>query len=242
MKYYGTDIAPGSSLDVSPERWPGVLQLVAHQLRTPTGLVAGYTEMLADDRIQADPSRRHQILDEIRQNLGDLNRLATQLQEGSRAAAGALPIRRRRLALRPLIEESLRSAAPLCELRSVDLESKPVGEVAGHLIGDRYYLKLCLVNLIENAAKYGKPGGRVQVVVEPLAGMIELRVADEGTGLGRNASHLFAPFVQGASKGGGVGLGLTLVKVIVEAHGGSMAWRSERGGSYVGFRLPRSGN
>jgi len=218
------------------------LRLVAHQLRIPTSLIAGYTEMLASDQIQRDPGRRQQILGEIRQNLRELNRLTVELQEGSRAEAGGLAIRRGSIAVSSLIEETLLSAAPLCEYRKAHLASSAgAAPIAGHLIGDRFYLKLCLVNLIDNAAKYGKPGGQIRVVAEPHGRSIELRVADDGAGLGPDAAELFAPFAQGPDTSEGLGLGLTLVQAIVEAHRGSMTWRSGEG-SYVGFTIPWSPN
>jgi signal transduction histidine kinase len=229
-------------LRTSERRWPSILRLVAHQMRIPTSLIAGYAEMLASDEIQKDPERRHQILEEVRQNLRELNRLTVELQEASRVEDGGLPIRKGSIAVSSLIEETLQSAAPLCEYRKARLESSVrTAPMAGHVIGDRFYLKLCLVNLIDNAAKYGKSGGRVRVVTQPLGPSIEVRVADDGMGLGPNATELFAPFAQGTDTKEGLGLGLTLVKAIVEAHGGSMTWRSGKG-SYVGFTIPWSPN
>jgi two-component system CheB/CheR fusion protein len=223
--------------------WPSILRLVAHQMRMPTSLIAGYLEMLATDEIQRNPPRRRQILAQVRESIRDLNRLALELEEASRSASGALPIRRRRMAVDSLIEETLLAAVPLCEYRKVELQfSEPA--VHRNMIGDRYYLKLSLLNLIDNAAKYGKPGGHVQVVTKPLGSSLEMRVVDEGSGLGPNAVSMFSPFVREARGPGdhqGIGLGLTLVKAIVEAHGGSMTWRSGRP-SYVGFKIPLSPN
>jgi signal transduction histidine kinase len=225
--------------------WPSILRLVAHQLRMPTSLIAGYLEMLATDEIQRDPRRRRQILVQVRESIRELNRLAMELEEASRSATGALPIRRKRIAVNSLIEETLLAAAPLCEYRKVELQfSESVVAVQRRMVGDRYYLKLSLLNLIDNAAKYGKPGGHIQVVTKPLGSSLEMRVVDEGSGLGPNASRLFAPFVREARGPGvhpGLGLGLALVKTIVEAHGGSMTWRSGSP-SYVGFRIPLSPN
>ena len=232
----------GLTLRTTEDHWPSILRLVAHQMRNPTSLIAGYAEMLASDEIQRDAGRREQILGEIRQSLRELNRLAVELQEGSRAEAGRLPIRRGPIAVSSLIEETLLAAAPLCAYRKARLASSggPT-PIVGHVVGDRFYLKLCLVNLIDNAAKYGKAGGQVRVVTEPRGRSIELRVADDGRGLGPNAAELFAPFAQGPDTSEGLGLGLTLVKAIVEAHRGSMTWKSGTG-SYVGFTLPWSPN
>jgi two-component system, chemotaxis family, CheB/CheR fusion protein len=225
----------------SENRWPDVLRLVAHQLRIPTSLIAGYTEMLASDEIQRDQQRRKEILEEVRQSLRDLNRLAVELQEAGRAASGTLTLRKEPVPVGALIEESVRLATPLCEFRRVDLEPSARAAPAGRVIGDRFYLKMCLVNLIDNAAKYGKPGGTVRIITEPLGPLIEIRVADEGVGLGPRAARLFAPFAQGVHANEGVGLGLALVKTIVEAHAGSVTWRSGKG-SYVGFTIPWSPN
>jgi len=228
-------------LGTSKDRWPSILRLVAHQLRLPTSLIAGYAEMLATDEIQRDSERRHQILAEIRQNLRELNRLAVELQEGSRAETSGLPIRKVSIPVGSLIKETIQAAGPICEYRKVRLESSPLGAATGLVVGDRFYLKLCLLNLIDNAAKYGKPGGRVRLATELVGPSIELRVADDGVGLGPNAVELFAPFVQGPQTKEGIGMGLTLVNDIVEAHGGSLTWKSGKG-SYVGFRIPWSPN
>jgi K+-sensing histidine kinase KdpD len=230
----------------NPEHpWPSILRLVAHQLRMPTSLLAGYFEMLATDEIQSDPRRRREIVAQVRESIRELNRLAIELEEASRSATGTLPIRRKRIAVDSLIEETLQAAVPICQYRKVELQfSESAVAVHRRMVGDRYYLKLSLLNLIDNAAKYGKPGGHVQVVTKPLGSSLEMRVIDEGSGLGPNASRLFAPFVREARGPGahqGIGLGLTLVKAIVEAHGGSMTWRSGRP-SYVGFRIPLSPN
>jgi signal transduction histidine kinase len=197
--------------------------------------------MLASDEIQRDRQRRRQILEAVRQSLHDLNRLAVELQEAGRAATGTLTLRKAPVAVGALIEESVRLATPLCESRRVDLEPSARAAPTGHVIGDRFYLKMCLVNLIDNAAKYGKPGGIVRIITEPLGPSIEIRVADEGMGLGPRGARLFAPFAQGAHASEGVGLGLALVKTIVEAHAGSITWRSGKG-SYVGFTIPWSHN
>ena len=227
--------------DTSERGWPDILRFVAHQLRIPTGLIAGYVEMLASDEIQRDQPRRKEILEEVRQSLRDLNQLTVELQEAGRAASSGLTLRKEPVAVGELIEESLRLATPLCEFRKVGLEPSASAAPAGHIIGDRFYLKMCLVNLIDNAAKYGKPGGTIRVITELLGPSLEIRVADEGMGLGPYAARLFAPFAQGADANEGVGLGLTLVKVIVQAHAGSMKWRSGKG-SYVGFTIPWSPN
>ena len=230
----------------SEHPWPSILRLVAHQLRLPTSLIAGYLEMLAADEIQKDPGRRRAIAAQMRESIRELNRLALQLQEASRSASGDLPIRKRRVAIDSLIEEARQAAVPLCEYRNVELHVHAAAMSGdGWVVGDPYYLKMCLVNLIDNAAKYGKPHGQVSVATRPLGALVEMRVLDEGAGLGPNADRLFAPFVreQQGSEGidEGMGLGLTLVKAIVEAHGGSMTWSSGRP-SYVGFRLPLSVN
>lgn len=230
----------------NPEHpWPGILRLVAHQLRVPTSLIAGYLDMLASDEIQRDPRRRREIVAQVRDSVRELNRLAVELQEASRSAAGTLPIHKRRVAVDAFIEETVRAAIPLCAYRRVELQfSEPATPLGSRMIGDPYYLKMCLLNLIDNAAKYGKPRGHVEVVTKRFGPLVEIRVVDEGSGLGPNASRLFAPFARerrGAGGGEGIGLGLTLVKTIVEAHRGSMTWSSRRP-SYVGFRIPLSPN
>ncbi len=229
----------------SEHPWPSILRLVAHQLRLPTSLIAGYLEMLAADEIQADPGRRRAIVAQMRESIRELNHLAVQLEEASRTAAGVLPIRKKRIALDSLMEETRQAAVPLCQYRNVELHVQGPAAPGGRwVVGDSYYLKMCLLNLIDNAAKYGKPHGQVSIATRPLGSLVEMQVLDEGAGLGPNAARLFDPFVReerGEGVDEGMGLGLALVKAIVEAHGGSMTWSSGRP-SYVGFRLPLSAN
>ncbi len=216
--------------------WPNVLRLVAHQLRGPVSLLAGYLEMLASEEVRRDPNRVDAILQQAKENPSEMDRFIGELQQGGRAAAGRLPIRRKKLDVHSLVEDVVRSATPLCKRQNVTLESKgePVG---GYVMGDGFYLKLSLLNLIDNAVKYGGPRRRLHLVTRTQDEMVELRVVDGGTGLGSKASELFAPFIQGPQAREGVGLGLSLVKTIVEAHGGSMVWRSGSR-SYVGFKVP----
>jgi signal transduction histidine kinase len=220
--------------------WPQILSLVGHQLRGPTSLISGYVEMLASDEVRTDPNRLNQVLEEIRANVRELNRLTTELQTGSRAAEGPLPIRHQHMPIDSLIDDVVRSAVPLCRQRHVTLDYDRAHR-DGSLIGDPFYLKICLLNLIDNAAKYGKPSGRVQLRTQLLGQRIEFDVIDQGPGLGPRAPELFVPFAQGPAAIEGIGLGLTLVKAIVEAHGGAMVWWSGHTSS-VGFTLPWSQN
>ncbi len=220
--------------------WPQILSLVGHQLRGPTSLISGYVEMLASEEVRTDPNRLNQVLGEIRANVRELNRLTTELQTGSRAAQGPLPIRHQPVPVHSLIDDVVRSAAPMCKQRNITLDSD-TARLGGSVIGDPFYLKICLLNLIDNAAKYGKPSGRVQLRTQPLGHLIELDVIDQGRGLGPRAPELFVPFAQGPEAQEGIGLGLTLVKAIVEAHGGAMVWRSGQESS-VGFTVPWSQN
>ena len=219
--------------------WPEALSLVAHQLRGPISLIAGYLEMLANSEVQAVPARVAAILKDAQSCLRELNRLTTELLEASRAANGGLPLRPQEVSIPSLIDEVIQAATPLCRQRDATLDAEGAA-IDAHVRGDPFYLKLCLLNLIENAAKYGKPGGRVQLRTRVLGDALELDVVDEGSGLGDRAPDLFIPFAQGPDAKDGIGLGLSLVREIVTAHGGSLLWRSGEQ-SMVGFTIPRIG-
>jgi len=231
-----TDRLTGQPPSSPGSDWPQVLSLVAHQLRGPISLIAGHLEMLADREVQAAPDRIDAILEEVRSCLRELNRLTSELMEARRAAEGSLPIRHEEVSIHSLIDEVVQAAIPLCRQRNVRLEAEGAA-VEGYVIGDPFYLKICLLNLIDNAAKYGKPGGRVQLRTQRLGDLMEFDVVDEGPGLGARAGELFTPFVQGPDAKEGIGLGLSLVTAIVTAHGGSLVWRSGED-STVGFYLP----
>lgn len=206
---------------------------VSHDLRTPLTAVKGMLANLVD---RAGPAERPSL--ELAERETDrLIRLVSQLLDFARWRGGNLVLDRGRIDLNALG----RDAVALCEARamhrSVELS---VDMFAGTLVldGDADRLQRAILNLLENAIKFTPSGGDVTLSTARLGSEVEVAVSDSGRGMSAaEAARAFEPFYSG--EGGGAGLGLAIVRAIVEAHGGRIGIESEVGsGCRVWFTLP----
>jgi signal transduction histidine kinase len=171
-----------------------------------------------------------------------MNRLIHDLLDISALDAGRLELERQPLGVPALLQEALESMAELAQEKpaTVERELAPADE-ALEVDGDRDRLLQVFSNLIGNAIKFGEPGGRVVVRAQRRPGAIEFSVADGGPGIApEHLPHLFDRFwrVRGRQRDG-TGLGLWIVKGLVEAHGGRVSVATELGkGSTFSFTLP----
>ena len=214
----------------------------AHELRTPlTALKGGIEVALRADRT---PETYREVL---RSSLDDVDRVI-RLAEGllllSRVRMGE-PASRHPVDLEPLVLEVLDVATRLAEGRSVSVQ---VGHVEPLTVrGDRASLWRAILNVVENGIKYTPAGGKVEIAVERDGADALVHVRDTGVGMDPgDVEHIFEPFVRldaaATHDRGGVGLGLSIVRAIVTAHGGSLSVRSARGeGSTFTIRLPLVG-
>jgi PAS domain S-box-containing protein len=215
------------------------LAMLGHELRNPLGTITNAVTVL--DRLTTDDRTRH-LTAMIRRQTMHLSRLVDDLLDVARVTSGkiglqALPVELHELAGRCL--ETLAQAGRTHEHR-VRLEGGPV-----HVTGDAARLEQIVNNLVDNALKYTPAGGAVTVVTERVGGDAVLRVRDTGRGISPDVlARVFDLFVQEPQSldraRGGLGLGLTLVKRLVELHGGSVsAWSegADRGSEFV-VRLP----
>jgi signal transduction histidine kinase/CheY-like chemotaxis protein len=218
------------------------LATLSHELRTPLNSVLGWSRMLASGKLDTAQSAR--AIQAIERAGWAQSRLIEDLLDISRIAAGRLQIEPTPTAIQPLIEaavDSLRLAADAKHITiDLDLDST-LGPVA--VDPDRVYKVVW--NLMSNAIKFTHSGGRVEVTLRIDAGDLVLSVRDTGVGFRPEvAAHLFERFRQGDSSPtrqyGGLGLGLGLVRHIVELHGGT-ATASSAGvdaGSVFTVRIP----
>jgi two-component system CheB/CheR fusion protein len=219
------------------------LALLAHELRNPLGAVRNATEIM---RIAgADPhvvAQAHEVLD---RQVSQLSRIVDDLIDVTRIVEQKIELRKQRVSLSSIVEASLetcRSMIEKCTHRlRVNLPSKPI-----YLDVDPARMAQVLVNLIDNATKYTNPGGDISLSVKAEdSSRVEIRVRDNGTGIRRELlPHVFEMFTQGVRAPehghGGLGVGLTLVRSLVEMHGGDVEARSEglgKGSEFV-VRLP----
>ena len=214
---------------------------MSHELRTPLNAILGFAEMLGSDRFAA---RRVQYAEFIHRSGSQLLSLVNDLLDLSRIEAGRFVPQPETVDLDSLIAECLTSFVPRCAAKGIDLRRVPDGPLAS-LIVDRRALQQVLLNLLSNAVKFTGRGKGIRVFVgEPSAHGIEFGVEDEGAGIAEgDQASVFERFGQGRHdlerNPGGAGLGLPIVKGLVEAHGGTVALSSLVGvGTRVTVHLP----
>lgn len=173
-----------------------------------------------------------------------LERLVSDLQELSRVEAGAFELHRRPLAIAPLIRQVASRLQPQFDEKEVELRLEPALDLPP-VLADEDRLSQVLLNLLGNALQYTPAGGRVTVKAEKRGSELLVTVQDTGIGIPeKHLPHLFTRFYRvdksRSRAGGGSGIGLTIVKHLVEAHDGQV-WADSRGegqGSTFGFWLP----
>jgi len=210
---------------------------LAHDLRTPLAALRGEIE-LDLGRSQADPVRREAAESQL-EEIDKLTRLIDQVLTIARARAGEIAIVRSRLDLGALAAGLVELLEPIADARGVALACTAGGPVP--VAGDATWLERLVLNLVDNALKFTDPGGRVDVEVGHAHGEAVLSVRDTGPGMPDEVARRFAPPAGGGALRAathGPGLGLSLVKWIVDAHGGRIDVATRAGaGTTVTVRL-----
>jgi PAS domain S-box-containing protein len=215
------------------------LATLAHELRNPLAPIRNAAGAL---RV-AGTERREWAIGVIERQIQTMARLLEDLLDVSRITRGALPLQKQRVRLAALIEGALETARPLIDARRHTVRVMQPDSV--ELDADPVRLEQVLSNLLTNAAKYMDQGGHIDLTVAVSAGDVSITVRDAGIGLEpESLQGVFNIFSQVKSalhrSEGGLGIGLALVRGIVELHGGSIEARSAglgRGSDFV-VRLP----
>jgi PAS domain S-box-containing protein len=213
-----------------------MLGIVAHDLRNPLQLIATHSAIL--HRTGSDPVR--ETADGISDAVGRMTRMIKDLLDVTSLDAGQLSLKRERINVSDLISDSIEAHEPIASAASLLIGSEAAVNLPA-VWADRDRILQVLQNLIGNAMKFTKAGGRIVLNAQPGNGEIVFSVSDTGAGIPADAlPHVFDRFWQ-AEKGSrrGAGLGLAIVKGIVEAHGGRVWVRSAVGqGSTFYFAVP----
>jgi signal transduction histidine kinase len=216
---------------------------VSHELRTPLTAVKGLIETLRDGAVD-DPEVRDRFLETVESETDRLIRLVNDLLILSRADSEALNLQREPVDLGRLATDTVTRLIARAEAHEVIL-SQEVGAGIPPALADRDRIEQVLVNVLDNAIKYSRPGGVVTVEGgEGPKQMVQVRVRDEGMGipkeeLPRIGERFYRTDKARSRTEGGSGLGLAIAKALVDAHGGRLWVGSEEGeGTVVTFSLP----
>ena len=211
---------------------------VAHELRTPLTAIRTAVGLLLDPTTRAAPAKRKELLRAVERNAERLQRLADTTLELARFRAGQIRLQLRRFDARQLGEDVRVALGPVLEEKqqhlSVSAPEQPVWVYADHRRIER-----AIVNLVSNAHKFSAPGSEIRLAVGPIEDDVGWEVADDGHGIAEEDKPLlFERFFVSASDraAGGSGLGLPIVLITAQAHGGRVEVESELGRGSV-FRL-----
>ncbi len=211
-----------------------VLSIVSHDLRNPLNAVAIAAQLIA----RGDDPKDNVAL--IRNAVARANRLIADLLLASQLESGKVPLELERHAPRELLQASAALHEPLARAKDLTLEVAGAPELPDIRV-DRHRFEQALGNLVGNAIKFTKPGGRITLRAERSDDGVVITVADTGAGIeAADLPHLFDRFWQGAhAKRGGAGLGLSIARGMVEAHGGRLSVESTLGvGTTFSMWLP----
>jgi signal transduction histidine kinase/CheY-like chemotaxis protein len=217
------------------------LARMSHELRTPLNAVLGFAQLLQLDDGRSTPAERRNRVDHIRTAGEHLLALINDVLDLSSLETGEVRLQMQPVHLDDLVAEVLPLVMPLAAGFGVALL---VGSVDGVVWGDRTRLRQILINLLSNAIKYNRRGGEAHVGSDVADGRVTLRVRDTGRGLNaEQRGHLFEPFNRlGIEREGieGNGIGLAIVKALVDRMAGTIAVHSEAGiGTTFEVSLPQ---
>jgi len=221
-----------------------LISVVSHDLRTPLTSIMGYLELALGDEAEGElPDERRDYLLVAQRNAQRLHRLVEDLLFVSRVKSGRSGLVLERHDIGRLVRDTVENALPTASTGHVVLTSHTAGDVVASV--DAHRVSEAIENLISNALKFTPPGGTVDVTAESVGGHVVIRVADTGIGVpAEDVPHLFNRFFRTARAETvpGAGLGLSIVKAIADAHGGTVEVSSaEDAGTTFEIRLPRGG-
>ena len=205
---------------------------VSHELRTPLTAIRGYAETLLEGAIE-DKENNRRFLEIIKAHSIRLNNIASDLLTLSAMESGKVRPGPEPISARLAVESALRTVEAEARLRGVGLVCGKVEDA--QIVGDRFQIEQALVNLLDNAVKFNRPGGEVSVAItRPGNGRLNISIADNGIGIPHDdLPRIFERFYRvdkaRSREVGGTGLGLSIVKHIVERLNGTVTVESHLG-------------
>jgi PAS domain S-box-containing protein len=221
------------------------LATLSHELRTPLNAILGWSQLIK--RGVLDKARLDQGLEVIEKNARVQAQIIGDLLDMSRIVSGKVRLETRPVSIASIVQAAVETITPTAQLKNITIETH-LSPLLGTLNGDPNRLQQVFWNLLSNAVRFSLPGGQVVVEGQTAPQGVEISVRDFGEGIKPEfVPHVFDRFRQGDAsttrKHGGLGLGLSIVKQLVELHGGEVRASSAGPGTGATFTvtLPRSG-
>jgi signal transduction histidine kinase len=219
--------------------------IMSHELRTPLNAIYGWVRLLRTGKL--DESRREHALEVIERNTRAQTQLIEDLLDMSRIVTGKLRLEMRRVDLAVVLQRAVEGLRPTGTGKEIEIVLS-VDPGVGAISGDPDRLRQIVWNLLTNSLKFTSKGGRIDVTLTEAGPDAVIRVKDNGSGISPEVlPHIFERFRQGSSsparKHGGLGIGLALVRHLVEMHGGTVVGESDGDGQGATFtvRVPLAG-
>jgi signal transduction histidine kinase len=227
-----------------------LVAVLSHELGTPITSLRMAVELLRQSASRPEhgadepaAAQRRELLDAAHEDVLRLQEVATQFLDLARSRATAIALERREIDVAGVAARVLRVFAVQAREKEITIENRVSATAAGTLVGDEVKLSWALSNLLANALRYTPPGGRIVVDAAARDGAVALSVSDTGPGIPpEQRERIFERFAQAPDAGdlGGAGLGLAIVRDIVQAHGGRISLESTVGqGTRFTLELPR---
>jgi PAS domain S-box-containing protein len=200
------------------------LATLSHELRTPLNAMLGWTQLLRSRKF--DEATTNRALETIDRNTKALTTLIEDVLDVSRIITGKLRLNLTSIELVALLEAAIDTVRPAADAKEIRLECR-LDPCVGLVVGDASRLQQIVWNLLSNAVKFTPSGGRVDVELQRINTGVQIRVSDTGEGIAKEfLPHVFERFRQADSSStrshGGLGLGLAIVRHLVELHGGTV--------------------
>jgi PAS domain S-box-containing protein len=215
------------------------LATLSHELRTPLNAILGWSQILTRGPLDSDDAK--QGLEAIERNARAQTQMIEDLLDMSRIISGKVRLDVQTTVLSDVVAQAVQSVRPSAEVKGVRLMTV-LDPYAGPVAGDPGRLQQVVWNLLTNAIKFTPKGGKIQIVLERVNSHLELSVSDDGEGI----EPAFLPYVferfrqadaSTTRRHGGLGLGLNIVKQLVELHGGSVRAKSQGKGKGSTFTI-----
>jgi signal transduction histidine kinase len=198
------------------------LRMVSHELRTPTAAILGWAELLG--RIALNDERLAHGIDIIKRNAQLQAQLIEHLIDFSQISTDDFKLDLQKIAILPTLKAAIHTMMPLALAKDINIAAR-LDPVSGWIIGDTFRLQQVFTNLISNAIKFTPSGGHIRVLLADDGTSVEVKVNDTGKGISaERLPDIFNGFHQvadrTATEQGGLGLGLSISRRLVERHGG----------------------